>query len=183
MATLRPTAFVLAALAAVAAGLPAPCRAQVVYTATLSGAAELPPNASPGTGPVTVSFDPATLLMTVSTSFSGLTSGTTVAHIHCCTATPGGSNVGVATPTPSFPGFPAGVTAGSYSQGFDMSLPGSYNAAFLSGFPTLADARAALLAALGEGRAYFNLHTTGFPGGELRGNLFEQPIFADGFGP
>ncbi|MDZ3822515.1 MAG: CHRD domain-containing protein [Pseudoxanthomonas sp.] len=182
MATLRPTAFVLAALAAVATLAPATGRAQVVYTATLSGAAEIPPNASAGTGTVAVGFDPATSTMAVSTSFSGLSSGTTVAHIHCCTATPGASNVGVATPTPSFPGFPAGVTAGSYSQSFDMAQPGSYNAAFLNSFPTLADARAALVAAMGEGRAYFNLHTAGFPGGELRGNLFEQPIFADGFG-
>lgn len=181
MATLRPAAFVLAALAAVASLVPSPCRSQVVYSATLSGAAEIPPNPSPGTGPVTVRFDPTTLLMTVSTSFSGLTAGTTVAHIHCCTATPGGSNVGVATPTPSFPGFLAGVTAGSYSQSFDMAEPGSYNAAFLGTFATLADARAALLAAMGDGRAYFNLHTAGFPGGELRGNLVEQPIFQDGF--
>lgn len=183
MATLRPTAFVLAALAAVAALAPGPGRAQVVYTATLSGATEIPPNGSAGTGTVTVNFDPATSTMTVSASFSGLGSGTTVAHIHCCAATAGGSNAGVATPTSGFPGFPAGVTAGSYSQPFDMAQPGSYNPAFLNGFPSLADARAALLAALGEGRAYFNLHTTGFPGGELRGNLFEQPIFADGFGP
>lgn len=181
MATLRPTAYVLAAVAAIATLIPAPIAAQVVYTATLSGAAELPPNASPGTGPMTVSFDPATLLMTVSTSFSGLTSGTTVAHIHCCTATPGGSNVGVATPTPSFPGFPAGVTAGSYSQAFDMAESSSYNAAFVNNFLTLADARAALLAAMGDGRAYFNLHTSGFPGGELRGNLVEQPIFQGDF--
>lgn len=182
MATLRPTAFVLAALAAVATLAPATGRAQVVYTATLSGAAEIPPNASTGTGTVTVSFDPASLMLVVSTSFAGLTAGTTAAHIHCCTATPGGSNIGVASPTPSFPGFPAGVQAGNYSQDFDMDAPGSYNSAFLAIHPNLAAARAALVDDMGTGRAYFNLHTSAFPGGELRGNLVEQPIFADGFG-
>lgn len=159
-----------------------PCLASpVVFTGTLSGANEQPPNGSTGTGPVTVSYDPVTDIMTVTMIFSGLQGPTTVAHIHCCVAGPG-VNGGVASQLPSFPGFPASVVAGSYDQGFDMTDPASFNPSFITNNGgTTASALAALLEAMGRGGAYFNLHTSEFPGGELRADLFEQPIFADGF--
>ena len=87
-----------------------------VYTAVLSGSAESPPNASPGTGLATVTFDSVLHSMDLAFSFSGLLAPTTAAHIHCCTTPPGSGTAGVATTTPTFPGSPLGVTSGSYSN-------------------------------------------------------------------
>jgi hypothetical protein len=82
---------------------------------------------------------------------------------------PGQGNAGVATTTPSFPGFPAGVTSGSYDMTFDMTLASSYNASYVTANGgTPASAFAALKAALNNGTAYFNIHTTMYPGGEIR---------------
>lgn len=166
----------LVALGLVAGGMlaAAPARAApVFYGFTLSGLAELPPNNSPGTGTATVSFDTVAHVMTVQASFSGLVAGTTMAHIHCCVAPPG--TVGVATTVPNFPGFPLGVTSGTYSQSFDTLATGTYNPAFVTANGgTTAGAEAALSAGLAAGLAYFNIHTTQFPAGEIRG--FAVPI-------
>ena len=112
-----------------------------------------------------------TIAETVNVSFSGLTSGTTASHIHCCVAPPG--NAGVATTTPTFPGFPLGVTAGTYNQTFDMTAATSYNPAFVTANGGVAAAEAALFAGLQTGQAYLNIHTSMFPGGEIRGFLQE----------
>ncbi|MEI2421888.1 CHRD domain-containing protein, partial [Arthrospira platensis SPKY2] len=82
--------------------------APMTFKATLSGDQEVPPVASPGTGEVTVVFDPVAMTMAIDLWFSGLVAPTApnAAHIHCCTTVPGEQNVGVATPTPTFVGFP-----------------------------------------------------------------------------
>ena len=140
------------------------------FTAGLNGTSQNPPVASGGTGTVTVTWNTLTNEMTVDASFSGLTTGTIASHIHCCVAPPG--NAGVATTVPTFPGFPLGVTAGTYSHTFDMTNPASYNPAFVTAHGgTAAGAEAALLAGLLGGQAYLNIHTTMFPGGEIRGFL------------
>ena len=112
LALLAATTFVLAMPAAALA-------APVAYTATLAGANENPVNASPGSGSTTVFYDAAAHTLRVVVSFSGLTAGTSASHIHCCTAPPG--NAGVATTTPTFPGFPLGVTAGTYDNTLDLT--------------------------------------------------------------
>jgi hypothetical protein len=164
----------LAALA-VAAAIALPTQAAILeYEATLSGLQEVPPNASPGTGTAEVTIDTLLNTMRVQASFSGLLGLTTVAHIHCC-ALPG-FNAPVATTTPTFPGFPAGVTAGTYDQIFDMTLASSYRAGFITdNGGTPATAFAALLTGLDAGEAYFNVHTAMFPGGEIRGQLSRVP--------
>ena len=143
-----------------------------VFTASLSGANETPANGSAGTGNTVVTWDTATSQMTVNVTFSGLTGTTTASHIHCCAAPP--ANAPVATQVPSFTGFPSGVTSGSYSHTFDMTDPTSYNPAFLAanGGSTAA-AAAALLTGIENGTAYLNIHTTAYPGGEIRGVLQE----------
>ena len=126
--------FKLAALAAsmVLAGLSpaATAQAATVYKATLLGANENPPASSPGGGVAFLTIDGD--LMTVSTTFSNLVGDVTAAHIHCCAAAP--ANVGVATQTPSFPGFPTGVTSGAYSQAFDLDTVGTYNPTFVTAY-------------------------------------------------
>ncbi len=148
-------------------------RAQVkIYTASLSGPAEAPPNTSPGTGTATVTINTVTNTMRVQCTFSGLTGNTINAHIHAATSVANTGNVGVATQTPSFSGFPSGVKAGTYDRVFDMTSPSSYNAAYVTlngGTPT--NAFTALIAALDAEKAYLNIHTTLFAGGEIRGFL------------
>lgn len=148
----------------------------VTFTAALSGAAESPANASAGTGLASVIFDTALHTMSVSVSFSGLTGTTTAAHIHCCTAAPLSGTAGVATQTPTFVGFPLGVTSGSYSNVFDMTLASSYRAGFItSSGGSTALAELALFNGAVAGKTYLNLHTTAFPGGEIRGFLVPEP--------
>lgn len=136
------------------------------YTSALSSEQ---PGASPGTGSTTVTIDPELITMRVQASFSSLLAPTSVAHIHCCTDVPFTGNAGVATAVPTFPGFPAGVTSGSYDQTFDMTVASSYNASFVTAQGGIPQAFDALVAGLDAGRAYLNVHTSQFPGGEIRG--------------
>ena len=147
---------------------------QLVFTTTMTGAQEVPPSASPGIGSALVTIDTITNLMTVNVSFAGLVSPTAIAHMHCCAA-PGGIAI-PATTVPSFPGFPVGVTTGTYLQTFDLTLASTYNPAFIAANGgTVAGAQAAFTTGLINGLAYFNIHTTQFPGGEIRGQLQAVP--------
>jgi hypothetical protein len=155
--------------------LPAPAAYAVPmsFFANLSGANEVPPVASPGTGFGTVVLDPAAQTLQVDVTFSGLTSGTTAAHIHCCE--PLGTNAGVATQVPNFPGFPLGVTSGTYSSAvFDLTQASSYNPAFVTLQGGLPQAEAALIAGIIGGMSYLNLHTVNHGPGEIRDQL--QPV-------
>jgi hypothetical protein len=147
----------------------------IQYYAYMNGAAEAPPNGSPASGFTRVTVDDVANTLRVQAWFSDLQTGSTVAHIHCCTPVAATGTAGVATPTPTFPGFPAGVTSGSYDSTFDMTLASSYRPAYLATFPDTAAAQAALFAGIADGKAYFNLHTSGFPGGEIRGFLVPVP--------
>lgn len=147
---------------------------QIVFTTTMTGAQEVPPTGSPGIGSALITIDTVTNLMTVNVAFAGLLSPTTIAHIHCCAA-PGAIAI-PATTVPSFPGFPTGVTTGTYLQTFDLTLASTYNPAFIAANGgTVAGAQAAFIAGLLNGQAYFNIHTVQFPGGEIRGQLQAVP--------
>jgi hypothetical protein len=162
----------LAVLLLVLAPVPGAYASPIAYTAVLAGSAESPPNASPGTGIAMVVIDTAAHTMQVDVTFADVIGLVTASHIHCCTAVPFTGNVGVATTTPTFTGFPSGVTAGTYSRLFDMSLPTSYNPAFITGHGgTPGAAEVALAAGLANGTAYLNIHTDRFAGGEIRGFL------------
>ena len=62
------------------------------YNAKLTGAAEVPPVTSPGTGTAAVALDTASKQISYTVTYSGLTA--TAAHIHCGAAP--GANAGVA---------------------------------------------------------------------------------------
>jgi hypothetical protein len=140
----------------------------LVFTTTLSGANEVLPTGSPGTGFATVTVNGN--FMTVNVTFGGLTGNTVASHIHCCA--PPGTNAMVATQVPTFSGFPLGVQSGTYTNTFDMSLATSYNPAFITAHGgTVAQAQADFMAGMLAGQTYLNIHTNVFPGGEIRGQL------------
>jgi len=148
----------------------------IIYNVSLTGPGEAPPNASPGLGTGIVTIDDILNTMRVQVQFSGLLGTTTNSHIHCCTTVPLTGAAGVATTTPTFAGFPLGVTSGTYDQTLDLTLPTSYNPAFVAANGgTTASAEAVLLAGTVAGESYLNIHTTSFPGGEIRGFLIAQP--------
>jgi hypothetical protein len=171
---IRFLGIALATLALV--GVAAPARAgTIVYLANLDGPSEDPPVASPGTGFARLTIDDLANTFRIEAWFSGLVAGTTVAHIHGPTAAPLAGNAGVMTPVPSFPGFPVGVTSGTYDATFSMTELSTWRPAFVTANGgTAAGAAAAFLAAVADGKAYLNIHTTQFPGGEIRG--FFQPV-------
>jgi hypothetical protein len=165
------------ALAILLLGVASEARAQVIsYVANLSGPAEEPPNNSPGTGLGQVDYNPTTHLMRVRINFTGLVGNTTASHIHAATPTPGSGTAGVATTTPTFAGFPLGVTFGTYDNTLDMTQATSYNPAYITANGgTTTSAEAALALAMSTGRAYLNVHSSTFPGGEIRGFLSPVP--------
>lgn len=142
----------------------------ITFTAAMDGGQEVGPNGSLAIGVASVTV--VASLLSVDETWSGLIGGNpSAAHIHCCTAP--GTNVGVAV---GFPGFPA-ATSGTYLHDFDLLDPAIYTASFLNNFGggTAAGARDALLAGLGSGQAYVNIHNATFPAGEIRGNLVPEP--------
>jgi CHRD domain-containing protein/PEP-CTERM motif-containing protein len=146
----------------------------IVFTTTLSGANEVPPTPSPGTGTVVVVLDPTAQTIQLNVTFSGLTANDTMAHIHCCA--PLGTNAGVATTVPAFAGFPLGVTSGTFSGSFSLTDPTFYNPSFVTSHGgTIPLAEAAFIAGMESGQTYFNIHTSNFPGGEIRGQLVPEP--------
>jgi CHRD domain len=146
------------------------------FHADLSGPAESPANPSPGMGVADVYFDDVAQMMEVKVSFWDLLAGATASHIHAATALPDTGTAGVATETPTFGGFPLGVTAGSYDHFFDLTLAASFNPSFITATGgTVAGASAAFEADLLADKAYLNIHTTKFPGGEIRGFLHTVP--------
>jgi hypothetical protein len=159
---------VIAALAV--AALTAVTSADVYnWTVHLDGPSESPANASPGTGTAIITWDTVAHTMTIDLAFSGLLGTTTASHIHAATTLPGTGTAGVATQTPSFTGFPLGVTSGTYLHTFNMSDPASYNASFVTANGGVSGAETALLNAMFNNTAYLNIHSTAFPGGEIRG--------------
>jgi hypothetical protein len=173
---MRYVSPVLTLVAAVLLSAPASHAAPITFAFDLSGPAESPPNASPGTGHATVVLDEAANSLSVDVTFSGLLGNTTASHIHCCTDSPLTGTAMVATAVPTFPDFPLGVTEGSYSRTFDLTLASTYNPAFITAHGgTAATAEAALIAGMLAEKSYLNIHSTAFPSGEIRGFLVPEP--------
>jgi hypothetical protein len=184
---MRYVSLALVLTAALTLAVPTAHAIPMTFVANLTQANEVPPTGSPATGLATVILDPTAQTIQINATFSGLTSNDVMAHIHCCLASPflTGVNVGVATTVPAFPGFPLGVTSGTYSSDvFDLTQPLIYNTTPVTGFVALQggipQAEAALIAGIQNGETYFNIHTTMFPGGEERDFLraFLVPVSA-----
>jgi hypothetical protein len=127
-------------------GAPAAFAEMVMYKATLTPAAEVPPTDSKGSGALTASYDTATKKLTYSATYKDLTGPAAAAHFHG--PADAKTNAGVVVPVP------APASGGLVSP--------------LKGEATLTDAQAADLAA---GKWYFNVHTAANKGGEIRGQV------------
>jgi hypothetical protein len=146
------------------------------YSASLNGPSVIAPFDSPGSGTALVDYEDSAHTLHVQVTFSGLLGTTTAAHIHSPTAVPGAGDAGVATTTPTFAGFPGGVTSGTYDNTLDLTQASSWNPAYITANGgTTAGAEAALAAQLAAGEAYLNIHTSIYPGGEIRGFLVPEP--------
>jgi hypothetical protein len=124
--------------------------AQTTFEAFLTGLGENPPNASPGSGLGTVVLNAAQDQITVDESWSGLLAPATASHIHGPAGA--GTNAGVIFP---LSGVPA-ATAGAIPQQTFSITPVQVNYLF-------------------SGNLYLNVHTSVFPGGEIRGQLLLVP--------
>lgn len=168
--------LLLAAIAVLPLAAGGASAAPLTFRAFLSGPAEEPPVASPGTGTATVVLDTVANTLRVTADFGGLLSPTIFAHVHCCTPTPLAGVSPVAVAPMNLPGFPVGVTSGVYDRLLNSEDAAIYTPTFVATFGggTIPGAEAALLAGLQSGRAYFNIHTETFRGGEIRG--FFAPV-------
>ena len=120
-----------------------------LFTVTLSGAQEVPPNGSPATGTGTLELNGAETLIAARVSWSGLTGNASDAHIHG-PAGPG-VNVGVLFP---FTGSVPAATTGSVPTKVFTITP-------------------AQVTQLKAGQMYFNVHSATFAGGEIRGQIVD----------
>ncbi len=138
-----------------------------VYGINMNGASEDPSNSSPGIGAVLVTIDMTLLTLKLQCNFSSLSGIVTAAHIHSTTINPNAGLAGVAV---NIPGFPFGATSGTYDNTLNMALSTSYSASFITNNGgTVASAFNALVNSLDSNKAYVNIHTSTFGGGEIRG--------------
>lgn len=144
------------------------------YRSTMSGPSEAPPNPSPGAGIATIVIDDVANTLSLSMPFFDLVADTVAGHLHCCTASPLTSTAGIAIP---FGDLASGVRSGMYQRVFDLTSAATYGPDFLAANGGTADlARFYLLQGITGNQSYLNIHTTQFPGGEIRGFLVAAPV-------
>jgi hypothetical protein len=114
----------------------------MTYHLTLSGANEVPPTTSKGTGTADITYDTVSKVLTWNVTYNGLTGPATASHFHSPAAA--GANAGVTVPLTG-----------------DLTSP-------IKGQATLTDALAKDLL---SGMMYYNIHTAANPGGEIRAQV------------
>jgi hypothetical protein len=119
--------------------------AQYNWIFPMEGLQEVPPNASPAIGGGDVSYDSDTNFLQWSISYSGLTGSLGAGHFH-----------GPAT---------YGVNAG-------VQVPLTIGLSPIVGSTNLTEVQEGQLL---SGLWYVNLHTSTFPGGEIRGQVVPEP--------
>jgi len=158
--------FMLAATILLTAGA---ANAATFFKGSLSGSQETVPNASTATGNGTIELSDDMNSIKVNLSWNNLTAPAAAGHIHCC------AFLGAIGPV-AIDLAPSNVITGSASGTFDLTLAGTYGGVFLNANGNNAvSARAAFLAGLTGGKAYFNVHNQNFPAGEIRGQIAAVP--------
>ena len=148
--SIRVAAVAVAVLAAASTRV----QAQTSFTAFLNGAQEAPtPSVTPAFGNGTVLLNAARTQITINLRFSGLLAPITVAHIH----------------------------NGAFGIGGPVILdilrliettPDMRSGTIMNAVMNVTTEQANVLLA---GNGYFNVHTTAFPGGEIRGQINVVP--------
>ena len=121
-----------------------PTTTTTTFLATINGASEVPVNSSMAAGTASFTYNTTTYILTGTVTFSGITA--TGAHIHKGAAGVSGDVI-----------FPLGSAP--------VTSPISFTSVALN-----ATQRADLMANL----YYVNIHSTAFPGGEIRGQLIKK---------
>lgn len=119
--------------------------APISFTVPLTGAQQVPPVTTSGSGTADLTYDPSTRVVTWSITYSGLSSPATMAHFH----------------GPAGPGQNAGVQIWLTKKGGPVSSP-------ITGRATLTPKQAQQFTA---GQWYINIHTQMHPAGEIRGQV------------
>ena len=120
--------------------------APVSFDVPLTGAQQVPPVQTAGSGSAALTYDPGTRVVTWNISFSGLSSQATMAHFH----------------GPAAAGKNAGVKVWLSQKGTkEVASP-------MTGQDTLSPDDAKMFEA---GDMYINVHTKDHPGGEIRGQV------------
>ena len=114
-----------------------------IYEATLTGAQQVPPVATPATGTAEVQLNTTSNTISWKVTYTGLSGPVTGAHIH-------------------------GPAVAGQNAGIVVPFTGNLNAQPLTGEQKLAPAQVAQLT---SGQWYVNIHTARHPGGEIRGQL------------
>jgi hypothetical protein len=143
---MKHAGYLIAAIALLfgaANGIPAAQAETIQLKADLTGANEIPPNASPASGEAVATLDTDTKLLTWTVTYADLTGPALGAHFH----------------GPSEPGKNAGI-----------ALPFKTVQSPIEGTATLTENQAADLL---SGKWYANIHTAANPGGELRGQMMK----------
>ena len=139
-----PVALAACGVASKADPTPMGSAGSVSFSATLSGAAEVPANTSAAAGRLDASFDKAKSTLRWTMTYSGLSGPATMAHFHGPALAD--ANAGVVVPFPS---------ALSPASGETMLTPTQIDD-------------------LMAGKWYANVHTAMYPGGEIRGQVMRK---------
>ena len=133
------------------------------FSASVSGANEVPPINTAGTGNFEMTIQPE--MITFSLDFSDLSSTLTVAHLHFAPGSVAGGVMIFLCGGGGQPDCPAAT---------EGTITGTITAANVTG-PTTQGINAgdldSALEAVRAGLSYVNMHTTNFAGGEIRGQL------------
>lgn len=123
--------------------------------ATLTGSQEVPPVSTSASGVLFGSYDDVTKTINLAISITGLSqSDVTGSHIH---SAPPGVN---------------GPVIFNIGNGSSYAVLGGQLMKVITGAPFPAAEEANLL----SGNTYINVHTTAFPGGEIRGQITALPV-------
>lgn len=142
MMTTRRTLALAACLISMAWAVLAQAEPQS-FKVALTGAQEVPPLETAGTGTAELTYDPATRVLTWTINYSGLSGPATMAHFH----------------GPAAPGGKAVVVIWLAKQGSVAQNP-------IKGEATLTPEQAQQFT---SGEWYINVHTQAHPAGEIRG--------------
>jgi hypothetical protein len=119
--------------------------APMSFQVPLTGAQQVPPVQTTGSGTANLTYDPASRVVTWSITYTGLSSPVTMAHFH----------------GPAEPGKNASVLVWLSKQGSPVESP-------IKGEATLTPEQAQQFTA---GEWYVNVHTRDHPAGEIRGQV------------